>query len=437
MRRSIARRAAVFGSAALLLLGPVTAVAQADPVAMPEPGVAALPPQLGDAVQRDLQLTPEQYLQEAALGQELAGFTATARAEYADVFAGAWLDRNGTPVVGLADGAGKDAARSAVRAAGFQVNDVAKSESELRSDLTALNDWLDTQPAEVANLVRATAIDIANNDIVLRADAAATGLQLPDFLDAARIIFAPTPLIRPRGAMHLTPVADLTAPDALFGGDAYAAMGGGNALRCSLGFNATDGSGNPVNITAGHCDPNRPSPGTGTASEAYVLASEGLGPKIGTFTKTSLDNHDYSLIAPTVDARHRFENNGVRIPMSAPLAITGTADPVVGAPVCKSGVTTGYSCGTVNAVDQTVQVGARSLTNGFSTTICALQGDSGGTIVTGTLALGVSSASNVGDYQACELANAESLAVGEVPELFGTPIREILRENPGLRIRTG
>ena len=62
MRSSIARRAAVFGSAALLLLGPVAASAQADPV---EPGVsdqaAKLPAELIDAIQRDLSLSPDQY----------------------------------------------------------------------------------------------------------------------------------------------------------------------------------------------------------------------------------------------------------------------------------------------------------------------------------------------------------------------------------------
>lgn len=67
-----------------------------------------------------------------------------------------------------------------------------------------------------------------------------------------------------------------------------------------------------------------------------------------------------------------------------------------------------------------------------------LQGDSGGTIVTGTLALGISSASNVGQYPICQVADVVTFVLGESPpELFATPpINEVLAENPGLRVRT-
>ncbi|UYP18439.1 S1 family peptidase [Rhodococcus sp. Z13] len=433
MRRTFARRAAVIGSAALLLLGPAAAVAQAEPEPV-ETSTSSLPAELVEALQRDLQISPERFLSDAQRSQELAAFAETAREQFEAIFAGVWLDAQGIPTVGLTDGEGFDEARAAAESAGFTVARAENSESVLEDRLSALNDWLETQPPAVADLIRGIAIDVVNNDVVVRAEDVA-GIQLPEFLDGVRVLFAPTELTLEDSA-DLQPVAGLAAPDALFGGDAYAALGAGEGLRCSLGFNAEDASGRPLNITAGHCDPNRAQAGTAWASQVHQLIGDALGQHLGSFEKTVLDGSDYGLIRPTPDAEDRFRNNGVRVPFAAPLPITGIADPVVGAPVCKSGLRTGYSCGVVTATGQSVEIGHRVLENGFSTNLCALQGDSGGTLVTGTLALGISSASNVGQYGMCEIAGFVSGLVGETPELFATPIRSILDQNPGLKVRT-
>lgn len=433
MRRTFARRAAVIGSAALLLIGPAAAVAQADPEPAPAPA-PALPAELVDALQRDLQISPERFLDDAQRSQELAKFAEKARKKFESVFAGVWLDDQGTATVGLTDGEKFDEARDAAEDSGFTVAKTEHSETALEDQLGALGDWLETQPPAVADVIRGIAIDVVNNDVVVRAENVA-GFELPEFLEGVRVLFAPGELT-PESALDLQPIAGNAAPDALFGGDAYAALGGGEGLRCSLGFNAEDSSGRPLNITAGHCDPNRPQSGTRWASQVHQLLGETLGQHIGSFEKTVLDGSDYALIRPSDEAAGRFENNGVRVPHAAPLPITGVADPIVGTPVCKSGLRTGYSCGVVTATDQNVEIGHRLLERGFSTNLCALQGDSGGTLVTGTLALGISSASNVGQYGLCEIAGIVSGLLGETPELFATPIRAVLDQNPGLKIRT-
>lgn len=443
MRSLLARRAAVFGSAALLLLGPATAVAQAEPADSPavaESGVsdqaAHLPIELIDALQRDLQLGPDQYLERSALAQKLAEFAEMARIQFPDAFAGAWIDQSGTPVIGLA-GTGRDAARAAVEQAGFTSKDVERSQSQLDSTRTALSDWIGTLPPEIAQFVRGVTVDIANNDVVVRADDTAGDLLdvLPPALrEAARVVLGPA-----IGSLQPAAPGPMTAQysvDSFLGGDAYIANGGGMGLKCSLGFNAIDSNGSPVNISAGHCDPNRTFAGGEHASQVYSAVGDVAGPMIGTFEKTNLDGADYSLIRPNAGIAQRFQSGAVRVPDAAPIGITGTANPVVGAPVCKAGQTSGYNCGVVTAVHQTVQVGQRTLNDGFATNLCALQGDSGGPVITGTLALGISSASNVGDRGTCEIANLTAAVTGDTPELFATPINAILNQNPGLQIRT-
>ncbi|SEL57570.1 S1 family peptidase [Rhodococcus maanshanensis] len=121
----------------------------------------------------------------------------------------------------------------------------------------------------------------------------------------------------------------------------------------------------------------------------------------------------------------RFENNYVRAPGQDPVAITGTADPVEGMPVCMSGRVTGYHCGTVGFVDiDTIPLWPSR----FTVNICGLGGDSGGAVLSGTTALGIAVRSNKAIEGTCDSAT--------VPEVTATPITNVLAGTPGLKIRT-
>ena len=120
------------------------------------------------------------------------------------------------------------------------------------------------------------------------------------------------------------------------------------------------------------------------------------------------------------------------------LTVTGTAVPVVGAPVCKSGQSSYFTCGIVSADRIETQLvypdGDSTTIRGFATTVCTLSGDSGGAIVTGTLALGVISGSNSAGAPDCVEANLVLAPNGGTSSL-GIPIRDI--ENAtGTRVRT-
>ncbi|WP_067848609.1 S1 family peptidase [Nocardia lijiangensis] len=421
-RQTRFRNSVIAASAAIMLFGPTAAVANAEPA----PG---LPSDLIAAVTRDLKISPEEYLRRAELGQQVAAFATSAQRQYPQIFGGAWLDDAGKAVVALSQGPGAEEARKAAESAGFEVRNVAKSEAALRGEKSAFERWLESQPEAVSALVRGVVIDTVNNSIAVRVDQA--GLPMPSFVDPARVIVMAPPVAAeqlPQG----TAIAEGDNRAALAGGDGYASVGGGSQLRCSFGFNGTDRAGNVVNISAGHCNPD-----LDNASAVHeLLPQERRGAQLGAFQKSVLGNQDYSIIRINDSFADRFSNNSVRVPGAGPIAVDGVATPVVGAPVCKSGSRTGFSCGVVNAVDQTVQVGDRELTQSFSANICALPGDSGGPIVTGRLALGISSASSVADYPICEIPNLIGALTGNTPQLFAQPVSVVLSDNPGLRIRT-
>lgn len=428
MRQTRVTKTAIAASAAILLFGPTAAVANAQPDQVP-----GLPAELITAVARDLKLSPEEYLRRSDSAQQVAAFATTAQRQYPQVFGGSWLDDAGRGVVALAQGPGADEARKAAESAGFEVRNVAKSESALRGEKSAFERWLDGQPAEVAALIRGVVIDTVNNTIAVRVEK--TGLPMPAFIDPARVIVMAPPVAGEQGVVAAE-IAGEVPRGALAGGDGFASIQGRSQLRCSLGFNGTDRAGNVVNISAGHCNPDIPTAGAPNATEIRELIGDRAGAPLGQFQKSVLGAQDYSIIRINDQSRDRFANNGVRVPGAAPIAIDGVATPVIGAPVCKSGARTGFSCGVINAVDQTVQVGDRQQTQSFSANICALPGDSGGAVVTGRLALGISSASSVADYPICEIPNLIGALTGNVPQLFAQPLSVVLSDNPGLKVRT-
>ncbi|MGW6375122.1 Ig-like domain repeat protein [Rhodococcus sp. NPDC055112] len=576
MRSTRARRAAMIGTAAVLLVAPCVALAQAEPT----PPAPALPADMVAAIQRDLGLNPAQYLEQADTGQELLRFADTLRGKFPTAFAGVWLDAAGAPLVGLADGPDKAAARTAVEAAGYQVKDQARSEQALSGLLGQLNTWVQQLPAPLAGLINGTAIDPAANDIALEVKDTAEGqaLQLPDFLNFVHVAKGPAgssempglgslgssdptkptttkpteptttkpteptttkpteptttkpteptttttkpttnpvasavaldPITAAPGTNEytltakVTPVAaggtvefkdgttvlgttqvkadgtaariwypetngkhtitatfsgrngvtgstttaqvtvttvDNTTPmptttkpteptkplaaDAVLGGDEYGTENeNGDKSLCSFGFNGTDASGHAVNISAGHCDKDAAEAGTLYASIAFEVIGDRFENRYGTFDKTVMNGSDYSVIKIDDNVAKRFENNFVRAPGSAPVAITGTADPVVGAPACKSGKSTGYTCGKITRINERRTLGSAKLNNAFGANLCSGHGDSGGPVLTGTKALGI--------------LNGSTIPCGGSLSTISVPIKEILKENPGLKIRT-
>ena len=74
------------------------------------------------------------------------------------------------------------------------------------------------------------------------------------------------------------------------------------------------------------------------------------------------------------------------------VSVKGSTEAAIGASICRSGSTTGWHCGVVQAKNQTVSyTGGPTVTGLTRTNVCAEPGDSGGSFISGTQAQGVTS----------------------------------------------
>ncbi|MFE2009099.1 S1 family peptidase [Streptomyces sp. NPDC059491] len=158
------------------------------------------------------------------------------------------------------------------------------------------------------------------------------------------------------------------------GGQAIYAGGG----RCSLGFNVRSGS-TYYALTAGHC--------TNIGSTWYTNSANTT--VLGTRAGTSFPTNDYGIIrhsnASAADGRVYLYNGSYR-------DITAAGNAYVGQSVQRSGSTTGLRSGTVTGLNATVNYGNGDIVYGLiQTNVCAEPGDSGGSMFSGSTALGLTS----------------------------------------------
>ncbi|GAA4485393.1 hypothetical protein GCM10023094_40150 [Rhodococcus olei] len=442
MRLPLALRAAILVSVALLPAGAVAQAAPREPLAT-EKQAQQLPPELVEAIDRDLKLTPQQYLERAETAQRLGEYANALRTSDPHTFAGSWIGTDGHPMVAVTT---TEAAEKVARD-GYGTRIVAVSEQQLNGSLAEVNRWIASLPGELSSQVNSTSIDVLNNQIVLDVVNSPIGraLNLPTLLATLKVVLSPDrggPVDRrPQGGdSYVTsakPLEPSTTPEQIG--------------VCSFGFNAVGGDGAAYNVSAGHCDPKQETPGVAEGSPVYLpdYADVTRSTRVGNFVHSEMgiesDGLDYSVIKLNqagVDAG--LNRPAVRGANGTTVTVSGTARPVVGAPICKSGQSSTFTCGIVlaDSVDAPLEMGDGSvrLVRGFAGSTCTLSGDSGGAILTGTRALGVTSGSNASGAPDCTEANLV-LALDGGTASIGIPIEQVLdRANAtaglDLRVRT-
>ncbi|UZX05577.1 peptidase [Arthrobacter sp. CDRTa11] len=228
--------------------------------------------------------------------------------------------------------------------------------------------------------------------------------------------------------------AKLAPEDAdVLGGQGYFAD---NGQICSTGFSAFDPAGLPAVLTAGHCSDDG---SVGKATLEYQANPIGLlgtfgfnqfgGPGNSAITGTNGNPADpenpgnvgtdiavIESIRPGLDPAPAASTWGDSSEPGPDVKIIGKAAPVEGQPVCRSGRSSAWSCGTIDEVGIYVVPGPEFAAdptdlrafNGFlSFEVQSSGGDSGGPWVSGNYAVGTHSAGDVPD----EFGNVQNFAV--------------------------
>src|SRR5918993_53578 len=167
-------------------------------------------------------------------------------------------------------------------------------------------------------------------------------------------------LERVRAALDAAGTAPAVRTQPFYGGQAI--YRGGS--RCSAGFNTRSGSGRTYVLTAGHCTDLG---GTWTTSS---------GQTIGPVAASSFPGNDFGAIR--ISSPAALDPRGGVLHYGAFRDITGAGRVPVGGSACKTGSTTGTTCGTVQAYNVTVRYAEGTVYGMTRTNICTQPGDSGG-----------------------------------------------------------
>jgi streptogrisin C len=316
------------------------------------------------ALQRDLKMSAGQV--QDRLRQESAATSgmrsildATGQA-----YAGSWFDSaTGKMTVAITD----VTKTGEVETAGAAAKVVAHSMAELKGGKAKLDTLAGGAPASVTGWY----VDPRSNSVVVDVDPRKDTAATDQFVTKAKATGMPVRV--QRTARTPKPLADIV------GGEPFTFSEGGQEARCSIGFPATGADGSKHFLTAGHC----------TADGGTAV--DGAGAEIGPITKSTFNTKgDFGLVDVTNPAdqlRPLVTKDG-----KSTIAVTGSKAAPVGSSICRSGSTSGFHCGEVTALDQTVNYGNGDAVQGLTqTTVCAEPGDSGGPYISGTEAQGMTS----------------------------------------------
>jgi streptogrisin D len=271
--------------------------------------------------------------------------------------AGAFIDQaSGDLFVNVLD----RAAAGAVTAAGAKAKIVAHSAARLDGVKAQLD-----RSSAVPNT--SWGVDVTTNTVTVQVPAGAR--------DAATNAFVKR-LGTYGSAVRVERVAAGVSIHAFYGGQAI--YGGGS--RCSSAFNARSGSTYYV-ITAGHCT---------RAITSWRTSSQPIGNSVA----RRFPGDDYGTIR--VNSPSSLDPRGAIINYGSPRTITGSRSAYVGQSVCKTGSTTGTTCGTVQRTNVTVNYAEGAVYGMIQSNTCTQPGDSGGGLYAGSRAVGIVSGGSIG-----------------------------------------
>jgi streptogrisin C len=337
------------------------------------PALAAdnVSPALRAAMQRDLGLTSTQ-LSQYLKTERLSAQALTLDQRQGRASAGNWIERKANGDFQFVVATTSPGAQKAP--AGIEIRQVRHTLAELDSSKGQLDQQL-AQGARVPKGVYGWYVDVRSNSVVVTVGKG--GQQ-------AGIDFVARSGADVRTVRFAVEAEQPSLRATVKGGLGYLRdPGDGYLYACSIGFNVSKGT-TPGYVSAGHC---------GDAGEpSYFEGASGtgpqwnLGPQVGTFQASNFPNpgqtgNDWSWIA--ISSGHT-QSATVYGWGKGDVTVKGSTAGGVGTAICRSGRTSGWRCGTVEALNQTVSYSSgETILNLTRTTACSEGGDSGGSFITG------------------------------------------------------
>ncbi|HJE57896.1 MAG TPA: S1 family peptidase [Nocardiopsis listeri] len=309
---------------------------------------------MAEALQRDLGLSPSQADELIEAQAEAFEVDDAAAEAAAQAYGGSLFDTDSLELTVLVTDA---SAVDAVEATGARAEVVTHGIDGLEEIVAELND------ADARSGVVGWYPDVAGDTVVLEvlegSGADVDALLADAGVDASDVTVEST-----------TEQPELYAD--IVGGVAYTI---GGSSRCSVGFAATDSAGQAGFVTAGHC--------------GSVGSSVSIGNGSGTFQNSIFPGNDAAFVRGT--SNFTLTNLVSRYNTGGNATVSGSSQAPIGSQVCRSGSTTGWHCGTIQARGQTVSYPQGTVQNLTRTNVCAEPGDSGGSFISGSQAQGVTS----------------------------------------------
>ncbi|MFE0380553.1 S1 family peptidase [Streptomyces inhibens] len=355
------RKAALWGATVAAVMAAVGPLSPARAVPQPGPTPHPSPRGMLDAMRRDLGLTAEQVRTRLAQEADAHRAAAAVRRALSTPPAGMWFDKATGKLVVAVTGA-VDAQR--VRSAGA----VPKTVPHSRAALTALVRQIAGRAGNGVPGVTGWGVDERANGVVVRVDRTRHTTGTDAFEQAVRDLatHAKIPVTVERSDQ--TPRQQ---QGTVVGGERW--MPGSEGI-CSIGFTVTGPKGFQGFLTAGHC--------TLTPDQAAYGQD---GSRLGTSNqsgKHSVNGREGDFGLVKVDQPGWTVSSTVAGQGGTPVTVTGAQEGLAGMTICRSGQSSGWHCGEITRVDQTVDYGTAVIEGLSYTNACSAAGDSGGSYVT-------------------------------------------------------
>jgi hypothetical protein len=339
---------------------------------LPDRANASFPPELAQAMERDLGWDPARAEAMLRKEREAGEMLTRAKSVLGEHYAGSWIEHGADGeiraiVATSSDQAGREAAASLGIGRQFEqaeIRTVRYSINQLDQAVDAFNRASMNPLAAGLDGVHSWGVDLRGNRVVV--------VTSPDVSERALEFFATHDIDLDKLHFEVSEHEPSTMVNV---------VGGFRYNSCSIGFAVRQGNTQGF-VTAGHC---------GTVGTPVRIN----GITVGQYQRSDFPGADaaWANVRPS-DSLYNlvwmYSGNSV-------YAVTNSGDAPLGATVCRSGFRTGWRCGTLTRNNVSVNYGSGMVYGLRESNACAGQGDSGGSWVAGgNQAQGVTSGGALG-----------------------------------------